>query len=158
MRTLSLLLTLAALTPAASAHDLYGLGCDGCSADHRSAEIAAFEAQLYRRFEAPSRTRRIRAELDYADARVRMLQRQLTDYGRVNRFGTGNALALSADRARLDLRREEIFRRELQEQLLIEQRLGRRSRHVHAYQAERLNVARTRAVAVGDGSITIVNH
>lgn len=159
MRTLALLTAAAVLTPAASsAHDLYGLGCDGCDTNHRAAEIARLEGQLYRRFEAPSRVRRLRSEIEYADANARVLRAQLTDYRRVNRFGTGNALSLSADRARLELRREEMVRRDLQDQLLLEQRVQRRARHVHAYQAERALVARTRAAVVGDGSITIINH
>lgn len=160
MRIPTLLLSLVALATTApvSAHDLNGLGCEVGDTGPRAAEIAALEAQLYRRFEGPSRVRRLRSELDYADARIQMLQRQQDDFHRVNRFGTGNALAWSADQARLGLRREEILRRDLQDQLLIEQRNGRRARHVHAYQTERLNVMRTRAAAVGDGSITIVNH
>lgn len=159
MRTLALLMTLAALTPSGvSAHDLYGVGCDGCGTDARAAEIVALEARLDRRFESPSRVRRLRSEIDYTDARVQVLRRQLTSYDRINRFGTGNALTWSESQVRLDMRREEIVRRDLQDRLLIEQRLNRRSRVVHAYQAERLNVERTRAAAVGDGSITIINH
>ncbi len=86
------------------------------------------------------------------------VRRQLTSYNHINRFGTGNALAWSEGQVRLDMRREEILRRDLQDRLLIEQRTNRRSRVVHAYQAERLNVERTRNAAAGDGSITIVNH
>lgn len=142
----------------ASAHDLYGVDYGFWEQPNRAAEQLALEGRLYRRFEAASNSRRLRAEMAYSEARIDALRRRLDDYDGINRFGTGNALELSADRTRLDLFREEMIRRDLQDQLILDQRVRRRSRIVHAEALQRTNVARTRAAAVGDGSITIVNH
>lgn len=152
------LLCVGVLPAFASAHDPYGIGYEGVDVAQRSVEALALESRLYRRFEGPAQQRRIRSEIDYSEARINLLRHRLDDYDTVNRFGTGNALSVSADRTRLALRREQMIRRDLQDQLILEQRLRRRGRLVNAYAVERANVARTRAAAVGDGSITIVNH
>lgn len=159
MRLMLTAIALAALTPAAHAHDIYGHGCESCdAADGRSAEALAFESRVYRRFESPSVERRIRSEIAYSEARIDSIRDLLVDYGRVNRFSTGSALAWSADRARLDLRREEMIRRDLQDQLILQRRHARRGKQVRAYAVERANVAATQRAAVGEPRIEITTH
>ncbi len=159
MRLLLSAIALAALTPAAHAHDIYGHGCESCDAgDSRSLEALAFESRVYRRFESPSAQRRIRSEIAFSEARIDSMRDLLNDYDRINRFGTGSALAWSANRARLDLRREEMIRRDLQDQLLLEQRYARRGKQVRAYAVERATVAATQRAAVGEPRIEITNH
>lgn len=142
----------------ASAHDPYGDGVESRDAYLRAMEVALLESRYDHRFEHASQVRRLRSEAEYSDARIATLRRRLTEYDSINRFGTGNALGMSADRARLDLRREEMIRRDLQDQLLLQQRSRRRSRQVHAMAVERFTVEATRRAAVGEPSITIVNH
>ena len=159
MRRMLSLITLALLAPAASAHDIYGHGCESCdTVDGRSLEALAFESRVYRRFESPSAQRRLRAEIAFSEARIDSMRDLLNDYDRINRFGTGNALAWSANRARLDLRREEMIRRDLRDQLLLQQRYARRGKQVRAYALERANVAATRRAAVGEPRIEITTH
>ena len=70
----------------------------------------------------------LRMEIAYAEARITSLRRLQREYDRVNRFGTGNALTLSAEQVRLELMREDMVLRDLREQLILEQRYGRDSR------------------------------
>lgn len=128
----------------------------------RPAEIARLEDRFYRRVDYPSRVARLRAEIQYSEAVVDSLERRLNDYGRINRFSTGNALELSAERAELALRREKILIRELREQVLIEQRAYRYHKMAVAYAAQQRFAEQARAAAVpaeeGEPIITIVSH
>ncbi len=154
---LAALLTLSAV-PVAWAHDPYGDGVEQRDAYIRTLEAALLEAGYRHRFEHASQVRRLRSEALYSEARIDTLRRRLVEYDSINRFGTGNALGLTADRTRLDLRREEMIRRDLQDQMLLAQRSRRRSRQVHAMAVERATVQATRRAARGEPSITIVNH
>ncbi|MEN0109275.1 MAG: hypothetical protein AAF805_00990 [Planctomycetota bacterium] len=129
---------------------------DGVSAA-RAAEITAIEARLFRQ-DAAARLRRLRNEIDYAEARVRSLRRQIDEYDRINRFGTGSALRLSAEQARLDLRREESFLRELRRQVIDQQRNSHRARRAYAQQLQALQTHAAWRASDAEPVIEIINH
>ncbi|TWT97027.1 hypothetical protein Pla108_28040 [Botrimarina colliarenosi] len=163
MRYALLALLLSASVSIASAHENQCYECGGDSlASARAAQVAAMEQRLYRRFEHPARMRRIRAEIAYAEARIASLRRLQSQYDRVNRFGTGNALTMSAEQVRLDLLRKDMVLRDLRDQLILEQRYYRQARIDNAATASYATQRITAHVAVtpeaGEPTITIVNH
>jgi hypothetical protein len=169
MRSLLLVLCFAAIAPVASAqinvNQCYECG-DALGAgtfyDGRAVQVAAMEQRLYRRLDHPARMRALRMEIAYAEARIDSLRRLQREYYRVNRFGTGNALTLSAEQVRLELMREDMVLRDLREQLILEQRYNREVRRDYAVQAVEATQRITAHVAVepgqGQPTITIINH
>jgi hypothetical protein len=164
MRSLLLALCFAAIAPVASAqiniNQCYECG-DALSGE-RAVQVAAMEQRLYRRLDHPARMRALRMEIAYAEARITSLRRLQREYDRVNRFGTGNALTLSAEQVRLELMREDMVLRDLREQLLLEQRFRREARGYDSAQATEATQRLTAHVAVepeqGEPTITIINH
>lgn len=169
MRRFFVALCLASVASAASAqinvNQCYECG-DALGAgtfyDGRAVQVASMEQRLYRRLDHPARMRAIRMEITYAEARIDSLRRLQREYYRVNRFGTGNALTLSAEQVRLELMREDMVLRDLREQLILEQRFNREVRRDYAVQAVEATQRLTAHVAVehekGQPTITIVNH
>jgi hypothetical protein len=164
MRSLLLTLCFAVFVPIASAQ--YNVNqcyeCGDAIGGERAVQVAAMEERLYRRLDHPARMRAIRMEIAYAEARIDSLRRLQREYYRVNRFGTGNALTLSAEQVRLELMREDMVIRDLREQLILEQRYNREIRRDYAVQAVEATQRITAHVAVepgqGQPTITIINH
>lgn len=164
MRSLVFVLCFAALVPVASAqinvNQCYE--CGDALGRERAVQVAAMEQRLYRRLDHPARMRALRMEIAYAEARIVSLRRLQREYYRVNRFGTGNALTLSAEEVRLELMREDMVLRDLREQLLLEQRYNREVRRDYAVQATEATQRVTAHMAIepeqGQPTITIVNH
>jgi hypothetical protein len=164
MRSLLLTLCFAVFVPIASAQ--YNVNqcyeCGDAIGGERAVQVAAMEERLYRRLDHPARMRAIRMEIAYAEARIDSLRRLQREYYRVNRFGTGNALTLSAEQVRLELMREDMVLRDLREQLILEQRYNREIRRDYAVQAVEATQRITAHVAVepgqGQPTITIINH
>lgn len=162
MRLVVLSLLAASLAGAASAHENLCYECGDTFSAGRELEVALVEQRYYRRVDHPSRMRRLRAEIAYTEERIVSLRRIQGEYDRVNRFGTGNALSLSAERVRLDLMREERVLRDLREQVLLEQRHYRFAKLEHAYRVQRAAVELAAAAAVAtkadEPKIEIVTH
>jgi hypothetical protein len=164
MRSLLLTLCFAVFVPIASAQ--YNVNqcyeCGDAIGGERAVQVAAMEERLYRRLDHPARMRAIRMEIAYAEARIDSLRRLQREYYRVNRFGTGNALTLSAEQVRLELMREDMVLRDLREQLILEQRYNREIRRDYVVQAVEATQRITAHVAVepgqGQPTITIINH
>ena len=164
MRPLLLALCFAAIAPVASAqiniNQCYE--CGDALGDQRAVQVASMEDRLYRRLDHPARMRALRMEIKYAEARIDSLRQLQREYYRVNRFGTGNALTLSAAQVRLELMREDMVLRDLREQVLLEQRYNREVRRDDAVQAVQATQRITAHVAIqpekGEPTITIVNH
>ncbi len=136
--------------------------CGDALGGQRAAQVASMEERLYRRLDHTARLRALRMEIAYAEARITSLRRLQREYDRVNRFGTGNALTLSAAQVRLELMREDMVLRDLREQLILEQRYGRDSRRYDGAQATEAIQRLTAHVAIesdkGEPTIKIVNH
>lgn len=164
MRSLLLTLCFAVFVPIASAQ--YNVNqcyeCGDALGGERAIQVASMEQRLYRRLDHPARMRAIRMEIAYAEARINSLRRLQREYYRINRFGTGNALTLSAEQVRLELMREDMVLRDLREQLILEQRFNREIRRDYAVQAVEATQRITAHVAVepeqGQPTITIINH
>ncbi|QDV75663.1 hypothetical protein [Botrimarina mediterranea] len=136
--------------------------CGDALSGGRAVQVAAMEERLYRRLDHPARMRALRMEIKYAEARIDSLRLLQREYNRVNRFGTGNALTLSAAQVRLELMRENMVLRDLREQLILEQRYNRETRRAYAVQAAEATQRITAHVALesekGEPTITIINH
>jgi len=168
MRRFLTALCFASLATAASAqfnlNQCYECGdaLGGALNDDRAVQVSAMEQRLYRRLDHPARMRAIRMEIAYAEARINSLRRLQREYYRVNRFGTGNALTLSAEQVRLELMREDMVIRDLREQLILEQRYNREVRRDYAVETAVATQRITAHVAVepeqGQPTITIINH
>lgn len=164
MRSLLLTLCFAAIATASSAqiniNQCYE--CGDALGGERAVQVAAMEERLYRRLDHTARMRALRMEIKYAEARIDSLRRLQREYYRVNRFGTGNALTLSAEQVRLELMREDMVLRDLREQLILEQRFNREVRRDYAVKAVEATQRITAHVAVepgqGQPTITIINH
>lgn len=103
---------------------------------YRSLERAALEQRYYRRVEHPNQVRTLKAEIKFSAARVDALRRINTSYRPFTRFSTGNPLTLTVERTRLDLLREEIYLRELREQLRLEYRFHRMRMQNYSHQIQ----------------------
>lgn len=116
----------------------------------------------FERMDYNARQRRLHGEIAYTEAAIASLRRIQGEYSRINRFGTGNALSLSAEQVRLELLREELLLRDLRDQVLVEQRMRRFDRRAHAMASAAMTQRRTVHAALpaeaGQPTITIVNH
>lgn len=159
MRTLALSLIALTAGSVTTAHENQCYECGDSLSAGRTVQLAAFEDRFYRRVDHAARMRRLRAEISYTEARIVALRRVQQEYDRVNRFGTGNALTLSAEQVRLNLHREEIVLRELRDQVLLEQRAYRLAKRAYA---QRIRQTAAQSVvsspAAGEPQITIIQH
>lgn len=160
LRTASLALAVAASALSASAHETQCYECGGAVLPSPAGRASALDSRLDR-LDYAARMRRLQGEIAYTEAAIASLRRIQGEYSRVNRFGTGNALTLSAEQVRLELLREELLLRDLREQVLIEQRLRRETRRHGAaapvYATQRVT-AHVPIVPAGEPTITITNH
>ena len=153
------LAVLALLLVAPAAHA--DCGCAACFAvvdPVVDLEVARLEREAYYRYERPSRVRALRTEIALNEARVAALRRLMADYGRVTRFSTGNALAVTVENVRLELLHAEARREELRLRLLAEERLHRRMKLHHAAAVRHAANSLAEATAVAEPSIVIESH
>lgn len=145
---------------AASANCACG-ACTGHSTDalQRVWEMAALQQRLYQHVEHPMRIRELRTEIDFSEARLRLLRDRAREYEPMTRWRVGNPLYITAEQTRLEILREERRLRTLRQVYAEEHRL-------HAVRlrlnAQAVSIAEQRLAhahpPAGDGSIEIVNH
>ena len=166
MRTRSSLFVLIALTALiavtpAQAHSewVHGEGISNYTDAYRTLEIAAIEQRLYRRVEHPARVRALKAEIQFAEARVDSLRRILAGYRPFTRFSTGNPLTITVERTKLDLLREELHVRNLRDHLRMENRYHRQRMQLYSLRIQ-ASAARLTQLSLDttEPKIEIVSH
>lgn len=147
-------------TPNAFANCSCG-SCLGESTDElqRLWEMAALEQRLYRQVEYPARIRELRTEIDFAEARLKLLRARAREYEPMTRWRVGNPLYVTAEQTKLAILREERRMQTLRRVYAEEHRLHTVRLRLHAQvvatASQRLAYAHPPA---GDGSIEIINH
>lgn len=97
-------------------------GADTIFDAQRRVEMAALRARLYEQVEYPAELRRLRSELQLAEAEVASLERLLKEYGPFDKFSTGRPLVLTIEATELGLLRARLRRDNLRAELTALQR------------------------------------
>ncbi|MEO1497295.1 MAG: hypothetical protein AAFV43_09110 [Planctomycetota bacterium] len=157
---LAAVVVLAAIGSSSHANCACG-GCLGASTDdlQRVWEMAALQQRVYQQIEHPARVRELRSEIEFAEARLRLLRDRSREYEPMTRWLVGNPLYVTAEQTRLAILREERRLQTLRQVYAEEHRLHsyRLRANARAVSLAAQRLAHTHPPA-GDGSIEIVNH